>query len=267
MRAKDFEKLYLTEKKKRLEVEKCHTRVKKCTEELTQNMKELKKKNIELEEAYLDTIHKLVLTAEFRDEDTSDHIIRLSRYCAFIAEKLEFSPENVQKVLYASPMHDIGKIGVPDKILLKPGMLTDDEFEIMKRHTTIGAKLLADSKGEILYLSQQIAISHHEKWNGKGYPQGLSGENIPILGRIVAIADVFDALTSKRPYKDAYPVEIALGIIKRERGKHFDPKIVDIFLDNIDEILKIKEETGTSTNISFKDFTWSERDKNTKVTI
>jgi putative two-component system response regulator len=239
--------------------------MKKYIEETTQAVKELEKKNVELEDAYLDTIHKLVHTAEFRDEDTSDHIIRISRYCVLIAEKLGFSPEEVQNILYAAPMHDIGKIGVPDSILLKPAMLTDEELKIMKTHTTIGAQILANPKGDILHLSQQIALSHHERWDGEGYPKGLSGKDIPIICRIVAVADVFDALTSKRPYKGAYPVRIALDIIKKERGKHFDPKITDIFLENIDEILRIKEDTETSMDISFKDFTWSERDSIDKV--
>jgi len=139
-------------------------------------------------------------------------------------------------------MHDVGKIGIPDNILTKPGKLTDEEFDFMKTHTNIGAKILVNSKAEILQLAHQVAISHHEKWNGRGYPQGLSGTKIAIAGRIVGLADVFDALTSKRPYKDPYPVEVACDIIKKESGQHFDSELVDIFMENIDEILKIKEE-------------------------
>jgi putative two-component system response regulator len=143
-------------------------------------------------------------------------------------------------------MHDVGKIGVPDNILMKPGKLTDEEFEVIKTHSIIGANILAHSKAEVLKLAEQIALSHHEKWNGRGYPQGLSDDNIPLAARIVGLADVFDALTSKRPYKDPYTVEVALDIIEEERGEQFDPDIVDVFLKNIDEILKIKEKVGSA---------------------
>jgi putative two-component system response regulator len=129
---------------------------------------------------------------------------------------------------------------------MKPGKLTEEEFDLMKIHTTMGAKILANSKSKILQVAEQIALSHHEKWNGKGYPLGLSGDDIPLAGRIVALADVFDALTSKRPYKNPFPVKVAIDIIKKERGQHFDPDVVDIFLENIDEILKIKSEAGSA---------------------
>ena len=147
-------------------------------------------------------------------------------------------------------MHDVGKIGIPDNILMKPGKLTDEEFDFMKTHTTIGAKILVDSKAEILQLAQKIAISHHEKWNGRGYPQGLAGDTIPLAARIVGLTDVFDALTSKRPYKDPFPVEVALDIIKKERGEHFDPDVVNVFFENIDEILKIKDEVDADGDVS-----------------
>jgi putative two-component system response regulator len=158
-------------------------------------------------------------------------------------------------------MHDVGKIGIPDNILLKPGKLTEEEFEIIKTHSTIGAKILANSKAEILKVAEQIALSHHEKWNGNGYPQGLSGDNIPLAGRIVGLADAFDAITSKRPYKDPYPVEMACDIIKKERGEHFDPDLVDVFMENIDEVLKIKAEVHLEEGLSLADFTKSERDQ------
>jgi putative two-component system response regulator len=158
-------------------------------------------------------------------------------------------------------MHDVGKIGIPDSILIKPGKLTKEEFEIMKTHSIIGGNLLAYSKSEIIQVAEEIAISHHEKWNGKGYPQGLAGVKIPLVGRIVGLADVFDALTSKRPYKDPFPVEKAIDIIKKERGEHFDPHIVDVFLENIDKILKIKQEIHLKEGLSLTDFTKSERDQ------
>ena len=149
------------------------------------------------------------------------------------------SDKNVQNLLFPSPMHDVGKIGIPDSILSKKGKLTNKEFEIIKTHCTLGARLLSNSNSEILQLAESIAFTHHEKWNGNGYPQGLSGEGIPIEGRIIALADVFDALTSKRHYKEPYPVEIECNIIREERGKHFDLEMVDVFLDNLNEIIKM----------------------------
>ena len=135
----------------------------------------------------------------------------------------------------------VGKIGIPDYILLKAVDLNADEFEIMKTHTTIGARILAESRSEILQVARQIALSHHEKWDGSGYPRGLSGEAIPLAGRIVALADVFDAILSPRPYKDPFPIDSAIEIVKGERGKHFDPKLVDIFTENIDDYIGVWE--------------------------
>jgi len=259
--ADDLAKVYKSEKERRRELEGANSQLVKFADDLNKTVRELRAVNQELWEAYLDTIHRLVLAAEYKDEDTGDHIVRMSRYSALTGEKLGFSEKEVENILYAAPMHDVGKIGIPDSILLKPGRLTDEEFETMKTHATMGAKILAHSKADILQLAQKIAISHHEKWNGKGYPQGLSGDKIPMAGRIVGIADVFDALTSRRPYKDPYPVEVALDIIRKERGEHFDPGVVDVFLENIDDILKIKEEVGSLEEISLADFMWSDRDK------
>lgn len=226
--AKDLTEVYKSEKEKRKELQSVHQ---------------------ELQDAYLDTIHRLVLAAEYKDEDTGDHIVRMSHYSALIAKKLVMPAKEVKDILYAAPMHDVGKIGIPDNILMKPGKLTNEEFDFMKTHTTIGAKILADSKAEILQLASQIAISHHEKWNGKGYPQGLAGDNIPLAARIVGLADVFDALTSRRPYKVPFPVEVALDIIKKERGQHFDPDVADVFFENMDEILKIKTEVDAAEDV------------------
>ena len=259
--AEDLVKAYKSEKQKRKELEAANQQLVKFADDLNKTVLELKSAHQELQESYLDTIHRLVLAAEYKDEDTGAHIVRMSRYSALIAAKLGLPGEEVQNIQYAAPMHDVGKIGIPDKILMKPGKLTDEEFDFMKTHTTIGAKILADSKAEILQLAQQIAISHHEKWNGRGYPQGLAGDTIPLADRIVGLADVFDALTSKRPYKDPFPVEVALDIIKKERGEHFDPDVVDVFFENIDEILKIKDEVGSAEDMSPSDFIWSERDR------
>lgn len=259
--ARDIAEIYSSEKTKREEVQSAHRQLMNYADALNKTVLDIKEKNKEIKEAYLDTIHRLVLAAEFKDEDTGDHIERMSRYSALIAEKMEMPAGFVENILYAAPMHDVGKIGIPDSILLKPGKLTGEEFEVMKTHATIGANILANSRGEILNFAQQIAVSHHEKWNGKGYPVGHTGEKIPVVGRIVALADTFDALTSRRPYKDPYPVETALGIIKKERGEHFDPDVVDAFLKNIDEIIAIKKEVDSENNIMVSDFKWSERDQ------
>jgi len=258
--AQDFTEIYKSEKAKREDLKASYNQLLKYAEDLSETHSDLQMSNRELQKAYLDTIHRLVLAAEYKDEDTGDHIVRMSRYCALVAEKSCLSEKEVQDILYASPMHDVGKIGIPDNILMKPGKLTDEEFETIKTHTTIGAKILAGSSSKILQLSQSIAITHHEKWNGKGYPQGISKDKIPIEGRIVGLADVFDALTSKRPYKDPYPVEVALDIIKKERGEHFDPDVTDVFLKNIDEVLTIKEEVGTEEDINLSNLIRSERD-------
>ena len=227
---------------------------KKYINDFAKTVSDIVDANYELQEAYLDSVRRLVLAAEYKDEDTGDHTTRIGRYSALMAEKLGLPKKAVQNILHASPMHDVGKIGIPDSILLKPGKLTDKEFEIIKTHTTIGADILADAGTELLQAAQLIAVSHHENWNGKGYPQGLAGENIPLMGRIVKLVDVFDALTSRRPYQAPYPVETACDIIMRERGKQFDPALVDIFMASIGEIIKIKEEVGSPEETRVPDF-------------
>jgi len=194
----------------------------------------------QLRDAYLDSIDRLVIASGYRDDATGDHIARIGRYAALMALKLGMSPGDVRNLRYAAPMHDVGKIGIPDSILLKPSMLTRSEYEIMKSHTEIGAGILSKSKSEILQSGRQIAISHHENWDGSGYPYGLSGKSIPLCGRIVRIVDVFDALTSSRPYKDAYPIGFAVSIISKERGKCFDPALTDIVVKNADALAQIR---------------------------
>ncbi|MEF3696612.1 HD domain-containing phosphohydrolase [Desulfolutivibrio sp.] len=190
--------------------------------------------------AHRETIYRLASAAEFKDEETANHITRMSRYCACLAANLGLHKGEVELVEQASPMHDIGKIGIPDSILLKPGKLTPDEWELMKKHTIFGSRILGSSTFELLRAGEIIALSHHEKWDGSGYPKGLSGEDIPLFGRICAVADVYDALTSKRPYKEAFTDEVSLGIMRAGRGSHFDPRILDCFLNNFDGILDIK---------------------------
>ena len=191
--------------------------------------------------AYLDTIARLSIAAEYKDEDTAIHIQRMSNYCAVLAKGMGLPPGDVQAILQASPMHDLGKIGIPDAILLKPGKLAGEEFDVIKTHSEIGARILAGSDSELLKAGALIAMSHHEKWDGSGYPKGLAGEDIPLWGRICALADVFDALTSKRPYKEAFPNEKAYAILKEGRGRHFDPGVVDVFFEHLEEILAIQD--------------------------
>lgn len=218
-------------------------------------------KHEELKEAYIDSIHRLVMASEFKDENTGDHIVRIGEYSRLIARLLGWSDKDVETISYAAPMHDVGKIGIPDRIMLKPGKLTHVEFETMKTHTVIGARLLSRSKSGILKMACDIALTHHEKYNGKGYPNALSGEDIPLPGRIVALTDTFDALTSKRPYKDPYPPEMAMDIIRRERGMHFDPELTDLFVDHFEGFLEIREKIGGVEEIDLAGFILSERDK------
>ena len=208
--------------------------VAKRTEQLRQAFEKIKV-------ASLDTIYRLSRAAEYKDEDTGAHIQRMSNYAATVAHKVGLNEEAKDAILYAAPMHDVGKIGIPDQILLKPGRLDPDEWEIMKQHSILGAQILEGSDAESIKLAEVVALTHHEKWDGSGYPKGLKGSEIPLAGRITAIADVFDALTSKRPYKEPFPLEKAFIIIKEGRGSYFDPLVVDAFFAVEDEILSIKE--------------------------
>jgi len=208
--------------------------------EVTRRTEELKQASDRLKTASLDTIYRLSIASDYKDGDTGAHIKRMSRYCAAIARRMGLDEKTISDILYAAPMHDLGKIGIPDKILSKPGKLDPVERDIMKLHTVIGAKILSDSDAELLKLGGIIALSHHEKWDGSGYPNGLKGKAIPIEGRIAAIADVFDALTSRRPYKEPFSQEKSLVIIKRWRESYFDPDVVDAFVAITEEILTIK---------------------------
>jgi len=210
--------------------------------EVARRTEQLRQAFEKIKAASLETIYRLSRAAEYRDEDTGAHIQRMSHYAATVARKIGLDDSTAETILYAAPMHDVGKIGIPDRILLKPGKLDPDEWEIMKQHTIIGGKILEDSDAGFIKLAEVIALTHHEKWDGSGYPKGLKGLKIPLAGRITAIADVFDALTSKRPYrKEPFSLEKTFGIIKEGRGSHFDPEVVDAFFAAKDEILSIKE--------------------------
>ena len=184
-------------------------------------------------------LFRMSRAAEFRDPETGAHIQRMAYYSRLIAGRLGLSTELQELILQAAPMHDVGKIGIPDYILLKPGKLTPEEYNAMKRHTVIGHELLSGSESKVLQTAAVIAVSHHERYDGAGYPYGMRGETIPLLGRIVAVADVFDALTSVRPYKDAWSLERSEAYLRESRGGHFDPVCVDAFFAAWDEVLGI----------------------------
>jgi PAS domain S-box-containing protein len=209
-------------------------------QQLADNAKWLETKVAErtsdLEAARAETLQRLALASEYRDDDTSQHTARVGANAAHIAERLGLGAEQVEIVGEAAPLHDVGKLAIPDSILLKPGRLTAEEYELMKTHTELGARLLSGSSSPVLQAGALIARSHHERWDGQGYPAGLTGEEIPLEGRIVAVADVFDALTHDRPYKSAWPLEQALAEIRRASGSQFDPAVVLAFLAAHEEI-------------------------------
>jgi len=210
--------------------------------------KEVQKRTKEIRETRLEIINRLGTAAEYRDNETGLHIIRMSQYSHEIAKAAGLKSYDSELIFNASPMHDIGKIGIPDTILLKAGKLTEDEWEIMKTHTTIGAKILKGHDSDLLQAALSIAMTHHEKWDGTGYPLGLSRQDIPLHGRIVAIADVFDALTSVRPYKEAWPVSKAVEVMERDTGTHFDPMLIKTFKACLPKILDIKNKYGDQSS-------------------
>lgn len=200
-----------------------------------------------LESSHLDTIRRLATAAEFKDDDTGVHIVRMSRFSSIIARAYGQDEKYCHLLEQASPMHDIGKIGIPDSILKKPGKLTEQEWECMRKHPEYGAKILSGSDVPVLQMAEEVALSHHEKFDGSGYPSGLKGEQIPLSGRIVALADFFDAITMDRCYRSAFSDEKALAMIKVNNGTHFDPDVVSAFFSVSHEIIrerdKINEES------------------------
>lgn len=189
----------------------------------------------------LETLKRLALAAECKDDDTGAHMMRTGVLSALLTDLMGLGGESAFNMLHAAPMHDVGKIGIPDSILLKNGPLTQPEFEVMKGHTLIGAKILDGSEAPVLRLACTIALSHHERWDGKGYPSGLSATDIPLPGRIVGLIDAFDAMTSDRPYRSALSIAYACEIIRKETAKQFDPNLVTVFLSNLDAFLEMRE--------------------------
>lgn len=210
--------------------------------------KELEMAREEADDTCREIIKRLARAAEYKDSDTGDHVLRMSHYARLIAKAYGINDKEADLILNAAPMHDVGKIGIPDHVLLKPGKLDKDEWEIMQQHTTIGVEIIGDHPSELITLAQSIAHCHHEKWDGSGYPRGLTGEHIPLSSRIIALADVFDALTSVRPYKEAWPIEKTIKVMTEDSGTHFDPKVFEAFIRVLPEMLEIKSsvEKGNS---------------------
>lgn len=211
---------------------------------LVEDITERVKAERELEESKSEVIERLVRAAEYRDDDTGQHVVRMALYCEALGRACGLDEDACRLLLKASPMHDIGKIGIPDDVLLKAGKLTEDEREIIKRHTLIGAQILSGSKHRLLQVAEVIALTHHEKWDGTGHPRGLKGEEIPIEGRICAVADIFDALTSERPYKKAWTMSEALAELEQIAGTTLDPELVRTFIRIRPEIVRIMAEVG-----------------------
>jgi putative two-component system response regulator len=230
---------FLARAKNMLALRKSHKMLESRAALLTEEVRKATEKIVAQER---ETIFCLAKAAEYRDPETGAHIIRMAHYSRHIARVLGLSMEQQELLLEAAPMHDIGKVGTPDLILLKPGKLTPDEFSIMKQHAVIGYEVLNAASSQMLKVAAEIARTHHEKYDGSGYPRGLKGDDIPLFGRIVAVADVFDALTSERPYKKAWSIEQATQLIREGAGAHFDPTCVEAFLTDFDDVLAIKSQ-------------------------
>jgi len=225
--------------------------VKTRTMALQQALQWLEKSEKELRLSREETIQRLAIAAEYRDSATAQHIQRMSHYCELLARRYGLSAERCDLIRTASPMHDIGKIGTPDHVLLKPGKFTQDEFNVIAQHAEIGYRILAGSDAEILNVAATIALTHHERWDGSGYPRKLKGEAIPIEGRIASIADAFDALTTARVYKPAFDFDHAVDLMSKHRGEHFDPELLDVFLASLNEIKRIHEEYADRVTPNF----------------
>jgi putative two-component system response regulator len=238
--------------RRRLELAELANR-QRLEEMVAERTRDLWQANLQLERAMADiiksqeeTVERLVAAAEFRDDETAQHIQRMSRYAEVVARGLSGDRVWSARVRLASVMHDVGKIGIPDAILRKPGKLDDREWKVMQTHAEIGSRILAGSDSELLQSASEIALTHHERWDGTGYPHQLSGKDIPLAGRIAAVADVFDALTSDRVYRKAFSIPKAIQMMREGRGSHFDPEALDALLDSMDEVLGILD--GHSEN-------------------
>lgn len=218
-------------------------RVRKALGEQNLKLKtKIRERTKELKDSRLEIIQRLARATEYSDKITGLHIMRMSNYCVLLGRAYGMNDDEAELLLHASPMHDVGKIGIPDEVLLKPGKLNQDEFKRMQKHVDIGIELLSGSSLELLKVAKSIAETHHERWDGTGYPNGLKDKDIPLVGRISSLCDVFDSLTSERPYKEAWSTEDAMSTIERLSGKYFDPDLVKLFKQILPEILAIKEQ-------------------------
>ncbi len=202
---------------------------------------EIKKRTEEILETQFEIVQRLAVAGELRDNETGAHVKRMSHVCSLLAMKRGLGSDFSELMLHASAMHDVGKIGIPDSILLKSKKLSPEEWQVMQQHPRIGARIIGDHSSKLISLAREIALYHHEKWDGSGYPHGISGNEIPVSARIAAISDVFDALSSERPYKRAWPIEDIIETLRAESGQHFEPIMVELFLENLPEITEIKD--------------------------
>ena len=212
------------------------------TRELQEALVEVEAARRRTHEAHMDTIHRLTLAGEYKDRDTADHVERIGRFSEVVARGMGLPPKTVDVVRNAAPLHDVGKVGIPDAILLKPGRLEPDEWAVMRAHTTMGAQILAHSGSDVIQMGASIALAHHERWDGGGYPYGIGGQEIPLEARICAVVDFFDALTVDRPYRRAMPDDEVIQMMIDASGKHFDPDILGVFLDAREEINRVQTE-------------------------
>jgi putative two-component system response regulator len=249
LKGSNYHLLLNMEMENRVTQERLEGLVRNRSSELWNLLGKLERAEVEIARSREETVARLASVAELHDDETHQHVQRMSRYAALLADKIGLDPKRSEEIRVASMLHDIGKIGVPDEVVMKPGRYDEAEFEAMKRHCEIGFKILSGSEGEPLETAAVIALTHHERWDGSGYPHNLKGEDIPLEGRIAAIADVFDSLTTDRIWRKAHPFGAVLEMMKAKRGTHFDPDLLDLFMRSLGIVLSIKEqysETKTS---------------------
>jgi len=224
-----------------LEIKNAYDQLIRYAEDLHLTINLLNSSQHNLELAYVDTVNRLAQAVEYKDEETGHHVSRICFFSAILAQAMGLSKDHILRIYNSAAMHDVGKISIPDSILLKNGRLTNEEFDIMKTHTILGAKLLSNSKSKLLETGRIIALNHHERWDGAGYPQGLVKDETPIEGRIVGLVDVYDALRSERPYKPSFSMEKTLKIIRKSSNTHFDPTLVEAFFDTLSHFTQVDE--------------------------
>jgi len=242
LRARWLVSLKVAQEEIRAHGKKLEEKVEIRTKELRQALVEVRAAREKTHQAHLDTIHRLTIAGEYKDRDTAHHVERIGRFSAVLARVMGQSDEQVEVIRHAAPMHDVGKIGIPDRILLKPGKLDAEEWVIMRSHTVIGAQILADSNSDVIQMGKRIALGHHERWDGGGYPHGVAGEDIPLEARICTVVDFFDALTVDRPYRKAVPNDDVVAMMVEGSGTHFDADVLNVFMEAREEIEAVQTE-------------------------